>query len=217
LDVHPFNFDRYLSENVCLFVAFHAAQHRQSHPFLPELKTTAQAFLPESNVSLGTVNCDQYHELCKTHSIERYPTFKLFLKGEVREPSDPHSADDFVTYLNQNCGTERSVGGLLTNRSGLVDSAQPIVTEFLESGDKASAVEKMRQIAGAEFYVRIMERYLASGADQLEKDRVVMAGILAERKGSWNALDGMQRRYNVVCQFLPAKSGDSGNPGKSEL
>jgi protein disulfide-isomerase A6 len=161
----------------------------------------AQTFIPEPNVSLGVTLCDQYHELCEQYSVTGYPTIKLFKHGELMNYTGGHTTAVVVSFMNENCDTQRMIGGLLNSKAGLIDEAKPIVEEFLAASDKSAAVEKMKKIPGAEFYVKVMERYLSGGPALLDSDVSRIAGILQDRKVSWTALDGVKKRYNVFLLF----------------
>jgi hypothetical protein len=82
------------------------------------------------------------------------------------------------------------------------------VTEFLAAEVKDEIIEKMKKVAGAEFYVKAMERYVAQGNHQIQKDVQVMREMLDMRHGSMKALDGMKRRYNIFIKFLPAEGDE---------
>jgi thioredoxin-like negative regulator of GroEL len=205
LDVHPLNIEKLAEEHQCLLVVFYAPWCSHSKRFLPQGKLAAASFLPEPNVSIGTVNCGQYQELCENHNITGFPTIKLFKDGNISDFAGSRTADGVINYMNTNCGTQRGIGGLLNDEAGLVAEAQPIAEAFLKAEDKNVELAKMKAVKGAEFYVKVMERYLSGGEAMLEKDLAKMQEILTARKTSWNALDGMKKRFNIFRQFIIKK------------
>jgi hypothetical protein len=61
----------------------------------------------------------------------------------------------------------------------------------------------MKDVSGAGFYVKMMERFMDKGIDQLKKDMALMKAMMDTRKASWPTLDEMKRRYNIVNSLVP--------------
>jgi protein disulfide-isomerase A6 len=214
-DVHPFSIHRHITENKCLLNIFYAPWCGHSKRFLPQARLAALAFQPELNITLGLTNCDQYHELCEEYDVKGYPTIKLFKNGIVQPYAGGRLAEGVVDFVNKQCGTERSVSGLLNDRAGLVNNTEIIVNEFMQSEDKQAVITRTKAVEGAEFYVTVMERYMKGGIGQLEKDVAIMSGLLDERKGSWTALDGMKKRLNVFRAFVRKPPASAPEPPAS--
>ncbi|OHT17640.1 Thioredoxin family protein [Tritrichomonas foetus] len=201
IELNPLNFENHTSSRKCLFVTFFAPWCGHCKRFLPEAKIAAAAFQVEEDAAIGTVNCELYKEFCDGVGVSGYPSIKLFKDNSSIEYDGPRTADGVASFINKNCGTERAANGLLLDTAGIVDEATPLVKEFLAG--KADALERMKAIKGAEFYVKVMERINAKGVEQVQKDMETMNKILTARKGSYKALDGMKRRYNVFNEFIP--------------
>lgn len=203
VDLNPGSFERRVNESACALVTFFAPWCGHCQQFLPELAIAAEAFIPDTNITLARVNCDQFGEMCSQFGVDGYPTI-LLLKPQQEDAipfEGEHFSESIVEFINDECGTQREVGGLLNSQAGVIPEADDIVGEFL-TGNKEEALAKMRALPGAEFYVRVMERYMQKGKEQIEKDVKTMRGFLDERKGSWQSLDGMKRRYNVFEKFV---------------
>lgn len=201
LELNPVNFDKQVANRTCTFVTFFAPWCGHCKAFLPKAKVAATAFLNEPNASIGRINCEEYRDFCSQKEVTGYPTIKLFKNtGEVIPFTGSRTAEDVASFLNENCGTERAVSGLLTDTAGLISEARQIVNEFLE-GDKEEARKKMAEIKGADLYLKVMDRIIQKGVDQIKKDLEIMNGIITSRKGSMKALDGIKRRYNVFHEF----------------
>jgi hypothetical protein len=71
----------------------------------------------------------------------------------------------------------------LNDDVGIIEGTEEIVTEFLNEVSSTGAIEKMRAIAGGEFYVKIMERIAGKGIETVKKDAEVIEGMLGQRKG----------------------------------
>lgn len=204
VELNPLNFEKRINNEKCTFVTFYAPWCGHCKRFIPQTKVAAHAFVAEENVSIAKMNCDEYKEYCEQFDVQGFPTVKLF-KGALADPvafEGERTPENVINFVNTHCGTEREVGGLLNEKAGLIEAAGPIVEEFL-TGDKAAAIEKMKAVDGAAFYVKVMDRYVAKGADQVEKDMNTMKTILDAKKGSWKSMDGMKMRFNVFSQFIP--------------
>lgn len=210
VDLNPVIFDNVLSKKKCTFVTFYAPWCGHCKHFLPQARLAAAAFEPDTNITIGAVNCEQYKNFCdERFSVSGFPTIKL-LKNPDDEPipySGPRTVKGIADFINENCGTERGVDGLLNDEAGIIPAATDIVQNYLsalkDSKDTAIYIAKMKEIEGADFYVKVIERINAKGLEQLAKDVDTMKGILEARKGSPKSLDGMKRRYNVFLEFLP--------------
>jgi protein disulfide-isomerase A6 len=163
------------------------------------------------------LNAVEYHEFSEAYVNGGYPSIKLFQNNQTIEYDGGRRAADVVNFINTKCGTERGTDGLLNDQAGLIPEAGNLTEEFLGAEDKASYLPKMKAIAGAEFYVKVMERYIAKGPEQIGKDLETMVEILDARRGSPTALDGMKRRFNVFAEFLPEEAPPSPTPTPAPL
>lgn len=202
LELNPVNFDHQISNRTCTFVTFFAPWCGHCKAFLPQAKIAAAAFINEPNASIGRINCEEYKDFCSQKEVSGYPTIKLFKNtGEVIQYSGGRTAEAVAAFLNENCGTERAIDGLLTDQAGLIAEARQIVNEFLQ-GSKEEAKKKMAEIKGSDIYLKVMDRIMTKGVEQIKKDVEIMKGILDSRKSSIKALDGIKRRFNVFNEFL---------------
>jgi hypothetical protein len=112
-----------------------------------------------------------------------------------------------VKFINNQCGTEREVGGLLNATAGLNIEAAAIVRDFLKDTDRREElIAKMRDVKGTEFYVDVMERIANGGVDDVVR---AMEDLNEQFEGretgqeNWEMLDDMKRKYNVLALFNP--------------
>ncbi|OHS93403.1 Thioredoxin family protein [Tritrichomonas foetus] len=201
--LNPFNFEKNIYNSDCGFVMFYATWDKHSKHFLPQLREAASIFEPEPNVTLGSVDCQTYHDLCGNFSISDYPTMILFKNGEQIPFQGAHIVGNVVNMINKKCGTQRGITGLLKDNVGLIEEANKLAVQFVDAENKNEIIEQMKKIEGADFYVKVMERIMKSGVDQLVKDMEKMKSFMDERKGSMTAIDGMKKRYNVFKVFAP--------------
>jgi protein disulfide-isomerase A6 len=203
LHITPLNLEPIVEENTCLLVLFYVKWCTHSKRFLPQARIAAASFVGEPNISIGTVDCEIYHELCSLHDITKFPTITLFKNDTIMPFNARKTAEGVVAFMNVNCGSEREVGGLLNDQAGLIEEAQALIPEFMSAEDRQSVVQKMSLIKGADFYVKVMQRYIAIGPEKIESDMATMRQILDAKQGSWQSLDAMKQRYNIFAQFLP--------------
>ena len=206
VEANPLNFENHTKSHKCVFNTFYAPWCGHCKKFLPQAKVVANALQADKEIMISKLNCEMYNEFCSTQKVNGYPTIKLFKGDEVIPFEGKREAENVIDFINKNCGTERGLDGLLVDTAGLIDEAAPLVKEFLESSDKAAVIEKMKGIKGAEFYVKVMDRYVAKGVEQIKKDVQTMNGILTAHKGSFASLDGMKKRFNIFNQFIPKQA-----------
>jgi protein disulfide-isomerase A6 len=202
VELHPLNFDQTVNRTKCVFTTFYAPWCGHCKKFLPEAKKAANALLPDADVLISTLNCDKYREFCDPF-VKGFPTIRLFQGGTNVSYSRQRTADDVLRFVNQRCGTQRAANGLLVDDAGLVRAASAIMREFPNATDKESFLPRLQAVPDAGFYVAVLQRYLAMGVAHIRKDMENMLGIMVGRKASWEALDGLKRRYNVFAEFFP--------------
>jgi protein disulfide-isomerase A6 len=173
----------------------------QSHAY--SLRTLADIFEFDENITMATWNCAKFPDLCNTISADGLPAIGLCNHGKWRKYSGINTVEEMVAFVNHWCGTERTANGMLNESAGTVAKADKVVSEFLTAVDKRAIIEKAKEIQGAELYVKAMERFIEKGQEQIEKDVQQMNSAIEQRKGSPKVLDMVKRRYNVFRKFLP--------------
>ena len=208
INIEPDSLDTFKIKSPCSFMAFYDISKKSCKRFVPQLQQAAFIYQSEPNVTIGSVNCRRYADLCASQDIEDLPSIKFYLNGNLVEYDTPLNLRGIINFINSKCGTERDMDGLLNDTAGLIPEANEIVKEFLSASDKIGCIEKMKKIKGADFYVKVMERYLLKGIEQVENDLKKMGQLLDDRKGSQQSLDQMKKRYNVFLLFVPLKNDD---------
>jgi protein disulfide-isomerase A6 len=198
----PTTLAKQISAGSCLLVTFYLPQNPDSKDFLSEARKASPAFAQEPNVSFGSVNCDLFGNLCEQYGVDNQTAMKIVRQGQTYNFSGARNTNAIVSYINRKCKTDRSPSGALNEFAGLIREAQPLVTEFFKSDDKRAVIEQVKRVSGAEYYAKVMERYLSQGAGQIEKDVGSILGLMDVKKSSQSVVDGMKRRLNVLKQFI---------------
>jgi protein disulfide-isomerase A6 len=178
------------------------------------IKEVANVFQSE-NVTVGSINCQKFKDFCEEKGVDVHPTVKVYKFGNWTEFNGRDKVERLVTFVNEQCGTQRARGGLLNDVAGTILAADKLVRPFLKAEEKREIVEQMKAIPGAEFYVKVMERFIAKGSEQIQQDLDSMTAILDQRKGSIATLDGVKKRFNVMNKFVPVVTEPA--PEEAEL
>lgn len=193
-------FQKFTRTSTCRFLAFFNLANNRD--LLTTVRNLSNIFSMEPSVGVGAVNCGKSGKLCSRYNVTRNPTLIIEHNGETEICDQPIRPGPLSMYINQKCGTERGISGLLHNEAGTVPEADMLVGAFLKGVDKGSVIEQARKIPDARLYVSAMERVVEKGMKAIEQEVANMKEALQERQGSWKVLDAMKRRYNVFNRFL---------------
>jgi hypothetical protein len=91
----------------------------------------------------------------------------------------------------------------MSDWAGTIPEADAIARNFTAAEEKEPWIEEMRRVPGAEFYVKLMEKYMEKGVEQLIKEAQSIRANLDRRTSAPATLDSMKVRYNVYMRFLP--------------
>ncbi|KAK4406742.1 putative protein disulfide-isomerase A6, partial [Sesamum angolense] len=113
------NFDEIVNdEKKNVLVEFYAPWYVQFFftLFLPMKKL--QQHSSWTKMVIANLDADQYKDLAEKHGVSGYPTLKFFPKNnKAGEDYDGgRDLDDFVTFINEKCGTNRDANGQLTSK-----------------------------------------------------------------------------------------------------
>jgi thiol-disulfide isomerase/thioredoxin len=194
----------------CGLVLFHWEECAECGAILGQLGLMADIFEPDSQISIAAVSCERYKRLCSVLNVpvveideNTQPLLRYFVNETWHDWAGPNMTRDLLELINGQCGVDRGLDGMLSDKAGTVPEADVIAEAFGEANNRLEMIEKMEGIPGAEVYRRMMERIAEKGIEQLQKDAEVLKKNLDKRSGSRIALDQMKRRYNVIRHFLP--------------
>ncbi|PPD86875.1 hypothetical protein GOBAR_DD16186 [Gossypium barbadense] len=167
------NFDEVvLDETKNMFVEFYA----------PTYEKVATAFKMEEDVVIANIDTDKYKDLAEKYGVSGYPTLKFFPKGnKAGEDYDGgQSLDEFVAFINVQCGTNRDAKGQLTSKAGILSSLDALGKQFVAASiderktvfSKIKEVEKLKGSSASygKIYLKAAKSYLEKGADYPKKE-----------------------------------------------
>jgi thiol-disulfide isomerase/thioredoxin len=203
------SFTKHFPPAKCGLLMYYAPSCSEYQHQLPQFAHLTYVYEGDSNISIGALNCEKQSDFCNERGIEDLcvendtrPMYQTYTNGHFVNFTWPGSFASLVAHVNRACGVDRGTDGLLSDRAGRIEAADAIARDFADAFNKQDLIAKMKEIPGADFYVRIMERFMASGIEQLEKDRAAMRKSLDERKGSIAALDLIKKRWNMLMSFF---------------
>ncbi|GFY94920.1 thioredoxin family protein [Actinidia rufa] len=174
----PDKFELVLDETKDVLVEFYAPWCGHCKNLAPIYEKVAAAFKLEDDVIIANVDADKHKELGEKYGVSGFPTLKFFPKGnKAGEDYDGgRDLDDFVTFINEKCGTSRDAKGQLTAKAGVVETLDTLVKEFISAGsDEKKAVygrmeEEVEKLKGSaarygKIYLKAAKSCMDKGAD----------------------------------------------------
>eukprot|EP00001_Collodictyon_triciliatum_P191430 34265_1 len=198
-----------------VLVEFYAPWCGHCKNLAPIYERVAQTYADEAGVVVANVDCDAHGDLCSTYGVQGYPTIKFFPKNNKagEDYSSGRSGEDFVAFLNERAGTERILGGALTEKAGRISSLDEVVSGLaLKSDVDFSGVTSALATANGsllpeqkktfEQYQKFVEYLQNKGVDQLRNERERLQRMVSSRSVSSAKLGEFTRRLNILNQFF---------------
>jgi len=210
IDLDGHNFDKIVKDaSRDVLVEFYAPWCGHCKRLAPDYEKVATAFKNEDGVVIAKMDADQAGNkaAAAAYDVSGFPTIKWFPKGDKsgQEYSAGRSPEDFVNWINDKVGTHRTVGGLLNEKAGRVETLDSLAAEFLESGDQTAALAEIKKVAAggadAQLYVNAAEKIIAKGNSYVASERARLQKIIDGRTTTADKLDNMVKRRNVLDAF----------------
>lgn len=147
--------------------------------------------------------------------VKSYPTINFYPKGstEAVPYTGGRSEADLISFMNEQAGTHRIVGGGLDSIAGTVPSLDEIVTSIKAGGNKVYS--DLETAAGAlsdkyaEYYAKVAKK-MGENGEYAQKEATRLQSMIKKGGLAPEKLDDLVRRSNVLNKFTSVE-------GKSEL
>jgi len=211
LDMHSFD-SVALDHSKNVLVSFTAPWCGHCKNMKPAYEKVAATFKPESDCIVANVDGDDKKnaDLSKKYGVNGFPTIKFFSKDN-KEPVDyegGRSEADFVAFLNEKCGTQRAVGGGLTDQAGRLSEFDTLANRFFTARNEArdkifkeAAALSASAGATAKHYLRVMEKVVNGSEVYVQKEATRLAKILEKHNLAPAKLDEIKIKANILNAF----------------
>lgn len=203
-----------LDEKKDVLVEFYAPWCGHCKNLAPTYEKVATAFNLEENVVVANVDADKYKDLPEKYGVSGYPTLKFFPKNNKagEDYNGGRDLDDFVTFINEKCGTYRDGKGQLTSKAGVVEALGSLVKEFVggSSDEKKEAIfkrihdeaEKLKGSAAryGKIYLKAAKSCMEKGADYTKNEIQRLDRMLAKSISPAKA-DEFTLKKNILSIF----------------
>jgi len=202
-----------LDENKDVLVEFYAPWCGHCKNLAPTYEKVADAFKLEEEVVIANLDADKYKDFAEKYGVSGFPTLKFFPKGnKAGEDYDGgRDVNDFITFINEKCGTSRDAKGQLTSQAGVVASLEALVKDFTSAtDDKKKAVlaqieEEARKLTGSsakygKIYLKAAKSSLEKGAGYAKKETERLQRML-EKSISPLKADEFTIKKNILSVF----------------
>uniref|UniRef100_A0A1D1Y8M0 protein disulfide-isomerase n=1 Tax=Anthurium amnicola TaxID=1678845 RepID=A0A1D1Y8M0_9ARAE len=209
------NFDEVvLDETKDILVEFYAPWCGHCKNLAPTYEKVANAYKLEEDVVIANLDADKYKDLAEKYGVSGYPTLKFFPKSNKagEDYNGGRDLDDFVTSINEKCGTSRDTNGQLTSKAGIVANLDDLVKEFVSAANDDKKVvlsrieEEVDKLQGSstrygKVYLKAAKSCLEKGADYAQKEIDRLKRIL-EKSISPAKADEFIIKKNILSTFV---------------
>lgn len=202
-----------LDETKDVLVEFYAPWCGHCKSLAPIYEKVANAFKSEEDVVIANLDADKHKDLAEKYGVSGYPTLKFFPKGnKAGEDYDGgRDVNDFVTFINEKCGTSRDAKGQLTSEAGIVASLGALVKEFTSAaeGERKAVFSRIEEEVGklkgssaryGKVYLKVAKSSLEKGANYSKKESERLQRML-EKSISPSKADEFTIKKNILSVF----------------
>ncbi|KAF5455347.1 hypothetical protein F2P56_024936, partial [Juglans regia] len=202
-----------LDETKDVLVEFYAPWCGHCKNLAPTYEMVATAFKFEDDVVIANLDADKYKDLAEKYDVSGFPTLKFFPKSNKagEEYDGGRDLADFVTFINEKCGTSRDGKGQLTSKAGIISSLEALVKEFVAaSNEEKKAVfsrieEEVEKLTGfsaryGRIYLKAAKSCMDKGADYA-KNEIQRLQRLLEKSISPGKADEFTLKKNILSAF----------------
>ncbi|KAI9306792.1 thioredoxin-like protein [Cunninghamella echinulata] len=204
-------------------VEFYASWCGHCKNLAPIYEKVGTAFANEPSCTVAKIDADIERSIGTEYDISGFPTIKFFpakKEGDEKRP-EPITYDGsrteagFIQFLNEQCGTRRTVGGTLDNLAGRISKLDHLAKQFatetaseLQSRfyDEAKSLISVAEHGlmdnkYAKYYVKVMEKVTEHGIDFIQKEKQRVEKIIKSSTITPTKLDDFTIRSNILGAF----------------
>lgn len=211
----PENFEEIvLDEKKDVLIEFYAPWCGHCKNLAPTYEKVATAFKQDENVVIANVDADKYKDIAEKFGVSGFPTLKFFPKNNKagEEYDGGRDLDDFVSFINEKCGTSRDAKGQLTSKAGIVEALDGLVKEFLSvaAEEKKGVLKKLEEEADklegsfaryGKIYVKAAKSCLEKGSD-FSKNEILRLERMLAKSISEGKRDEFTVKKNILSSFV---------------
>ncbi|XP_047326967.1 protein disulfide-isomerase like 2-1-like [Impatiens glandulifera] len=210
------NFDDIvLNEKKNVLVEFYAPWCGHCKSLAPIYEKVGTVFNLEEDVVIANLDADTHKDLAGKYGVSGYPTLKFFPKGNKagEDYNGGRDLDDFVTFINEKCGTSRDAKGQLTDKAGRVEKLDALVKELINAGENENEkkevygkiedeVEKLDGSSAryGKIYLKAVKNYMNKGTDYAKNEIQRLERIL-DKSISPAKADEFTLKKNILSAF----------------
>ncbi|CAO3620073.1 unnamed protein product [Cunninghamella blakesleeana] len=204
-------------------VEFYASWCGHCKSLAPTYEKVGTAFVNEPSCTVAKIDADIERKIGTEYDISGFPTIKFFpakKEGDEKRP-DPIPYDGarteqgFIEFLNEHCGTHRTVGGALDKFVGRIGKLDQLAIQFahdLASDAQSKLHEEAKSLVDnvsnglsnnkyAKYYVKVMEKVAQHGNEFVQKERQRVEKIIKSNTITPAKLDDFTIRSNILNAF----------------
>nr|AIG55436.1 secreted protein [Thraustotheca clavata] len=162
-----------------VLVEFYAPWCGHCKQLAPTWDVLAEIYAGEEDVVIAKVDATATGDLASKFGVNGYPTIKYFGLG-TSDPEDygfGRELSEFVDFVNEKAGTQRTPEGGLLLSAGRVESLDVIIDSegqvsqsTLNSIEKAVESLKGDELKHGNLYIKAIKKILAKGQDYITKE-----------------------------------------------
>jgi len=210
----PDNFDKVvLDKSKDVLVEFYAPWCGHCKSLAPIYDKLSSVYKPDTHVVIAKVDADKHKDLATKYGVTGYPTLIFFPKNDKAgvKYEAGRELKDFVTYLNEKTGTQRTEEGRLSDVAGRVPALDELAKEFAAATKEThpsilakaeAALESVEETLkkDAAYYLKVMKTVQEKGTDfvkaELQRIARMMTSSMKEDK-----VDEFTKRKNILSAF----------------
>ncbi|KAG6430399.1 hypothetical protein SASPL_108464 [Salvia splendens] len=210
----PANFNEVVvDEKKDVLVEFYAPWCGHCKSLAPIYEKVATAFNLEEDVVIANLDADAHKDLAEKYGISGFPTLKFFPKNnKAGEDYDGgRDLEDFVTFINEKCGTSRDAKGKLNSKAGIIEELGSLVNEFLSAKDEEKKIvfKRLEEEAGklkgstaryGKIYVKAAKSCMDKGSDYAKNEILRLERIVSKSISATKA-DEFTLKKNILSMF----------------